>query len=200
MTEGQFRQLQTEVEGALRQASQGLSDMVGRPVQIEAPQVTLVPTEEVAELAGGPEKSVVGVYLGMTGQLTGHALLVFTPESASLLADLVWDRPPAQPSPERSAEDLSALAEVGNLTASYFFNYLSDRSGLTIAPTTPVVVEDMLGALLDSILAELSLYGSEALLLQTVFSGAAGELTGQMIFLPHLETLNNLMEALGEHE
>ncbi len=198
MTEVQLQQLQLVVEGALRQASQGLSQMVGRPIQIEAPTVTLVPTEAVAVLAGGPGNPVVGVYIGMTGQLTGHALLVFSPGSAKLLANLLWEEPPAAPDAPLSAEDLSALAEVGNLTASFFFNYLSDRSGLVIAPTTPVVVEDMLGAVLDSILAELSLYASEVLLMQTVFSGPAGELSGQMIFLPHLVTLNTLLEALRE--
>lgn len=192
-----FERLRREVEGALQHASQGLSEMVGRPVYIEAPEVALVPTESVALLAGGPEQSVVGIYLGMTGQVTGHALLVFPRGSAALLAGLLWERPVDTVRP-LSAEDISALAEVGNLMSSFFFNHLSDRSGLVIAPTTPVVVEDMLGAILDSVLAELSLYGNDALLLKTVFSGSIAELTGQMIILPHLETLKTLTEALGE--
>ena len=193
-----FDRLRKAVAGALEQAGRGLSEMVGRPIHIEAPEVELVPTSEVAGRAGGPELVVVGIYLGVTGQVTGHILLTFPSHSARLLANLLWERPPAQADVPLSGEDTSALAETGNLTASLFFNYLSDRSGLVIAPTAPTVVEDMLGAVLDSILAELSLYEDQALLTQTVFSGPSGELTGQLIFLPHLETLQTLMEALRE--
>lgn len=190
--------LQIAVARALEQAGQGLSEMVGRPIRISAPVVELVPTEDVAVRAGGPEQVVVGIYLGVTGQVTGHVLLIFPPAAARRLAGMLWEGPVTEGDLPLTGEDVSALAEAGNVTTSFFFNRLSDDSGLIIAPTAPTVVEDMLGAVLDEVLAELSLYGDQALLTQTIFSGPSGDLTGQLIFLPHLSTLQTLMEALRE--
>ncbi|MGE5589058.1 MAG: chemotaxis protein CheC [Bacillota bacterium] len=195
---GRMDRLRVSVAQALYHAGHGLSEMVGRPISIAAPVVELVPTEDVAVLAGGPEQVVVGIYLGVTGQVTGHVLLIFSSASARRLAGVLWDGPVTPEEHPLTSQDVSALAEAANITTSFFFNYLSDRSGLVIAPTTPTVVEDMLGAVLDGVLAELSLYGEQALLTQTVFSGPSGELTGQLIFLPHLSTLQTLMEALLE--
>ena len=47
----------------------------------------------------------------------------------------------------------SALAEVGNLTATFFMNSVAKISGIGLRPTPPAVMVDMVGAILDIIIA-----------------------------------------------
>ncbi len=97
----------------------------------------------------------------------------------------------------------SALAEAGNVSCSAFMNVLGDATGLCLEVTPPAVVEDMRGAIVDAIVADVALLGDEALLIGTHFSlpssgaDAAHTLDARFLVIPSPATLDALLERAG---
>ncbi len=67
-------------------------------------------------------------------------MLVFTPDSARRVAELLLEMPVGS-LPGLDELAFSALAEVGNVSGSYFLNALAGRTGQRVTPTTPAVIE-----------------------------------------------------------
>ena len=65
----------------------------------------------------------------------------------------------------------SALGEVGNVTASLFLNAIADATGLSLRPSPPAVVMDMVGAIIDIIVIASGAVADEILLLEVEFHG-----------------------------
>ena len=65
------------------QASMSLSQFTGKEIRVSFPESRLVDLSQVAELMGGEEITVGGIYVGVQGDLTGGMLLIL-PERISL--------------------------------------------------------------------------------------------------------------------
>jgi len=184
--------LERIVTQALAGSSRSLSQMTTGEIQLLAPQLSFVRLENLPALAGGPAAVVVGVYLAITGELQGHVVLLFRPENARGLVDLLLGQPPGTC---RELDEIarSALAEVGNVCGSAFMNALADRTGLKVKPSPPVVMEDMAGAILDAVVVQLSITDEEALVISTSFNGA---LPGHFLLMPDNRSMARLVAAL----
>lgn len=175
MERSQQRLLNVLIRKALDQASLALLRMTsqGRPdggIELEQARIRFIPITQVPEITGDASQPVVAVYVGIEGDLHGHAMLMMTAESACRVSDMLM----GQPVGTTTALDnmaLSALSEAGNVCVSGFLNALSDDLKFVILPTTPQVVEDMAGAILASVAADLYLSGEDVLLIETGFVG-----------------------------
>jgi chemotaxis protein CheC len=93
----------------------------------------------------------------------------------------------------------SALAEAGNVSCSAFMNLLGDATGLRLEVSPPAVVQDMRGAIVDAIVADIALLGDEALVIGARFhmvdgaSQAAQALDVRFLVVPSPETLDELL-------
>ncbi len=192
----QMAKLRGAIDRGLARASGGLSEMVQRTVGIESPLVDLLRIEEVPTRVGGEGEAVAAIYLAVEGDVRGHIIIFFSIPSAKRLAGLLLETE-SEPEAELGEMELSALSEVGNLTGSFVLNSLADDSGLRILPSSPSLVCDMAGAVLNTVLAELSLAGEQALVVETTFRGADDEIQGLFFLLPELHSLQVLVEALG---
>jgi len=186
--------LKKTINQALAQAGQVFSEMAGQQIVINAPIIDLLPLKNVAGIAGGPGTIGTGIYEAVSGDVEGHLLLFFTQDSVLRLVDMVMEKPLGSTS-ELSEMDISALSELGNVTGSFFLNALSDRTGMEICPSTPVVVTDMIGAILSAVLAELSTTGDSALIVETDFVGSA-EIKGYFFLLPEPSSLETILQRL----
>ena len=89
----------------------------------------------------------------------------------------------------------SALAEAGNVSCGAFMNALGDATALRLEVTPPAVVEDMRGAIVDSVVAEIALLGDEALVIGTRFAlPQLDSLDVRFLVVPSPETLDALLE------
>lgn len=192
LTAAENRSLQEIVDRGLTDASQGISAMTGNAIHLSAPRMAFTPLNLVPGIAGGPAAVVVAVYLGFEGDLNGHLMLLFTEASARRVVELLLEAPPGQ---IQNLDDLalSALAEAGNVTGSYLLNALSGRTGFRLTPTTPAVITDMAGAILEAVVAELYLAGDEALVVET---GFGGDVTGHFLLMPDQHSMARLIAAL----
>jgi chemotaxis protein CheC len=195
LKDGEFlSQLQVLANMGAVNAADGLGAMTHRHVRMTIPSVSIVPLSELPRRMGGPETEVVGIYLVTMGDLPGHIMLVLGHEDALRLVDMLLEQP------EGTATELdplgrSALAEVGNLTASFFLNMVASITGLKVRPSPPAVMVDMLGAILDIILAAVGASADEVILLDTLFQEEEGDRRVQMHFWV-VPDLNPLQMAL----
>lgn len=175
----------------LDNASDALSTMTVGGTVLAEPRLSFLPLHLVPTVAGGPEALVVGIYLGIEGDLSGHLMLLFAAESAAKVVDMLMEQPEGS-TQEIDELALSALGEAGNVTGSAYLNTLANRTGLKIIPSAPAVVMDMAGAILQSVVAELYLFGNEVLVVGTEFNSV----TGHFLLMLNNDSMAQLAVAL----
>jgi chemotaxis protein CheC len=194
LTQSELEVLYSIVKRGLDDSSRALSSMTTGRIRLQEPQLQFVSLGEVPGIAGGPQQVVLAVYLGIEGDLNGHLMLFFTEASGLRMIDLLMEQPPGT-TRELDALGISALAETGNVCGSSFLNALSDRTGLKILPTTPAVVVDMAGAILQTVVSELYASGDEVLVVETGFNG---DVPGHFLLMPDQDSMARLVATLEE--
>lgn len=196
--------LERTFERAMAAAGRALAEMSGQAVHVVATEVARTDSIHVIEAAGGAGTVVVAVYLGITGSITGHAVLILQPEGAHRLAGLLLDgfaiAAPVGDDPSVPTFDemeLSALQEVGNVTIAAFLNEVGRHLDEPCSPTVPIAITDMAGAILDAVLADLTIDGDELLACRTSFISGADTIEGAVLVLPQAASLRLLIDALG---
>ncbi|MDA8065444.1 MAG: chemotaxis protein CheC [Thermaerobacter sp.] len=177
----------------LASAGTVLSTMIGRDITLHSPYLGFTPINRVPELVGGPEAPVVAIYVGVSGSLVGHAVLLFESECARHLVRLILEEEVPDilaPLPQ------SLVGEVGNVAVSSFLNSLADYTGLKIVPSPPQVVFDMAGAVLSGILALVAASSEEVLVVEAGFRQQQEALQGFFLLLPEASSLDTLLTAL----
>lgn len=179
-------------------AATALSQMIGQPVGLRVPQVTVTEISRVPDYLGGAEKLMVGITLQILGDARGSIMLLFPQESAHrLLCSLLGRREKRLVMNELN---VSALKEVGNILASAYLSALGNLLNITLIPSVPLLAYDMAGAVVDYVLIELSQSGDFALMVETVFSGDQkldSDIRGHFFLLPDPATLNIFLNAVG---
>ncbi|MDA0734669.1 MAG: chemotaxis protein CheC [Chloroflexi bacterium] len=173
----------------------GLSQMIGQEIKVTHLNARVVPVNETPDLVGGWEAVTLGIYLGVIGDATGHILLVYKPETAMALADLLMGEPPGTTKSLEEMEE-SALGEVGNIMGSFFLNALSDATGFSFQPSPPAVMLDMAGAILDVALSDIIQESDDALVVETGFSTDDRTIEGTLLVMPSPDLLRVLVEHI----
>ncbi len=192
LEESEFRVLLGIIEQGLKDASRGLSAITTGTIALDRPKIQFLPLGIVPNVAGGPEMVVVGIYVGITGDVSGHLMLMFTLDSARRVVDLLFEMPVGT-TQELDAMAISALGEAANICGSQFLNAMSNGTGLVIVPTAPTVVTDMAGAILQAVVADLFLGGDEALVVETGFNA---DVRGHFLLMPDQDSMARLVAAI----
>ncbi len=166
-------------------AIEGLSQMAGREVKVVSMEVKKVPVKDIPDLFGGPEALIIAIYVEIFGKTNGHMIVVYKPEVAFGLVDLLLDQP-AGSTKELKDMETSTLGEVGNIMGSFFLNYISDTTGQRLKPSPPAVMMDMAGAVLDATLANILAYCDETYIVDTVFGTKDRQVSGTFMVMPDL--------------
>jgi chemotaxis protein CheC len=171
-------------------ASTALSSMLGRSVDITVPAATVLPMAEAVGSIGDPEAEVTAVVLGVVGDMQASVLLLFTPQDAELICGLLGV--------EAGTEiGESALLEVGNIVGTSYLNALAEMMGLGIEPTPPATATDMLGAVVQTVLAERAGAGDVALLLDTDLVVEREDCSISFLLVPEQGGVEQLLARLG---
>lgn len=176
-------------------AMTALSQMLQCKVDMKVPQVRLLEFAEVGEMMGGEEQIMVGVFLGVEGDITGSMMFMVEEESARhLIRKITMGMLPA--GAEFEEMGLSAMKEVGNIITGAYLNSLSTLTNLKIFPTPPALTVDMAGAILSVPAIQFGIYGDKILLIQSQFYDEI-QLDGYFILIPDLESYAKILTALG---
>jgi chemotaxis protein CheC len=171
------------VNEGVNKAVSGLSGMVGKQVAVTGFKLHKMMIKDVANLFGGHEAPIVGVYLKFTGGGDGHILVGYEPDTASKLVNVVLGKAP-ESIYNLSEMEKSVLGEVGNIMGSFFLNTIADDTGISLHPSPPAVMVDMAGAILDAPLAQMMKGGNEITVVNVTFSTPDKEIDGRFVIAP----------------
>ncbi|MCR5774993.1 MAG: chemotaxis protein CheC [Lachnospiraceae bacterium] len=178
-------------------AATALATMLNTKVDMTVPKVALVEFSQMGETMGGEEQIMAGIYLSISGDITGSIMFLLEEKSAhELVAKLMGssgDFVEGQPFTEL---EQSALSEIGNIIVGSYLNSLSMLTNLKIIESVPSLAVDMAEALLSVPAIEFGMVGDQMLLIQTSFSEDT-ELNGYFVLVPDLPSYTTLLKALG---
>ncbi len=176
-------------------AMTALSQMLQCKVDMKVPQVRLLEFAEVGEMIGGEEQIMVGVLLGVEGDVTGSMMFMVEEASARhLIQKITMGMLPE--GTEFEEMGLSAMKEVGNIITGAYLNSLSTMTNLKIFPTPPALTVDMAGAILSVPAIQFGIFGDKILMIQSQFYDEV-ELDGYFILIPDLESYAKILTSLG---
>lgn len=176
----EFIDLLTKItKEGIENASKGFAGMLGKELTVKSSTAKLVKLLDISKMLGGPEDETVAIYLKTEGGIAGQMMLVMPFEKAMGLVDMIMGEPEGTTTSLGQMEK-SALQELGNITGTYFLNYVSDNTGSSVRPTPPAVMVDMCAAILDIVIATAGVENEEVLMLDADF--VQGELSTEIQF------------------
>ena len=181
----------------IKNAARGFSGMVGHKIEVSNPVASLVPLLGIAQIVGGPENEAVGIYLRIEGDLLGQIMMIIPYQKALELVDLLMDLPEGTTQHLGSMER-SALGELGKMRGAFFLNSLAKMVGANIRPTPPAVIVDMVGAILDIIIATTGGVSEHVLLMQANFMEGLRSVEADFWVIPDLKALQLLLKKNAE--
>jgi chemotaxis protein CheC len=181
------------VSKGISNAMQGLSSMIGAELVVTSLRLEQCSVQQAADLLGGPENIVLGIYLSVEGDATGHLMLVHDPRMAYNLIDMQMGLPSGT-TQQLDEMERSIMGEMGNITGSFFLNALADATEMTLSITPPAVMVDMAGAILGIALADIMREQDEVLVVRTTFGTANQQVDGNFLVMPTMEFLRAILK------
>ncbi len=176
-------------------AMTALSQMLGCKVDMKVPQVSLLDFSKLGDFIGGEEQVMVGVFLGVEGDITGSMLFLVEKNSAKHLINKVM-MGMGDPGEEFTDMELSAMQEVGNIITGAYLNSLSTITNLKIYPSPPSLTVDMAGAIMSVPAIEFGIYGDKILMIQSQFFDEI-EIDGYFVLVPDIDSYAKILSSLG---
>jgi chemotaxis protein CheC len=175
----------------------GLSELLQKRVDISITNADIIPLQIIYTLFNGPESMVSVVYIeGYSESFRGMMFLIFPHPEASRMVELATHNTISE---DRLSDEfsLSVLKEIGNIMCGCYLNTLAEFVGVPLMHSVPQISHDMLGAVMDSILIDLSLESDYALVLETAFTLTSGECKGFLFFIPTQESLEMIFDKIA---
>ncbi len=177
-------------------ATTALSQIVNKKIDMGIPVVSILEFKELAKIIGGEENPIVGILIGIEGEINGMMMFILEQNSAHNLVNIVMNKELSDFS-RFDEMDLSALKEIGNIMTGAYVSSLSSLTGLKIFATVPYMAIDMAGAILSVPAIELGKVSDRALLIQTDFGGEKEKVDGYFILIPDMPSYESILKSLG---
>jgi len=185
--------LNTIASEGIKNAADGFSGMVGRRIEVSNPEIELVPLLTIPKIVGGLEDDAVGVYLRFEGDMMGQIMMIIPHQKALELVDLLMGLEKGTTIHLGSLER-SALGELGNLCGTFFLNSIAKTVGASFRPSPPAIMVDMLGAILDIVVATAGGVNEHVLLMHANFMDGIRFVETNFWVIPDMKALNNLLK------
>ncbi len=172
-----------------------LSRLVGRDIHITVPAISLEHIDNIPGIVSN--EKVVGLLLEIKdGDRTiGYLYTIFSEKSAANIVDTLLGQPQGTTTVIGEMEQ-SAIMEVGNILASSFCDAIAEFLGLVLLPSPPNFVNDMVSAIIESSLIEISMVADDAILFRTDLSDDQRIFDGYVILFPNPEMLGRMLAIL----
>jgi chemotaxis protein CheC len=179
-------------------AATAVSQLIGTPITVNVPKVSIIRVQDLPDPLGGPETVVAGIYLKLYGDAPGKMLLCLTQDSIGPVLELMLGPSPQAPGTALSSIQLSALQELGNILCSAYLNALARFMDMQLLPSVPALAVDMVSSILSTVLAESGERHPQALLIETQFSTLGRPIAIHLFLIPEEGSLDAMLKALAE--
>lgn len=180
------------VSRAIVSSLSGLSRMVDQKLKVKSLELKQIPARDAVTILGGPDNTVIGIHLTVGGDATGHLMLLHEPNIAFELIDM-QNGQPSGTTTSLAEMERSILGEMGNVTGSFFLNTLADACGLDLAISTPTIMIDLAGAILDIVLSKIMQAQDEVLIVKSTFGAGDRQIEGTFVVIPTAEFIESVL-------
>ncbi|QLC50526.1 chemotaxis protein CheC [Methanolobus zinderi] len=172
-----------------------LSKMIGKQIKIEVPELKIERIEKVPEIAGGADTVVSGVIMHVDGDINGYIMMLLSKETAEAICATISGEEEVDIFNELNQ---SMIEEVGHILAGSYVSSLSEFLGLELRISPPMQTFDMLGAIMDHILIEMSRNVESTLLFDTFFTLEGHRMEGILLTLFDPESMDKILNRISE--
>lgn len=172
-----------------------LSKMIGKQIKIEVPELKIERIEKVPEIAGGADTVVSGVIMHVDGDINGYIMMLLSQETAETICCTISGEEHTDIFTEMNQ---SLIEEVGHILAGSYVSSLSEFLGLHLKISPPMQTYDMLGAIMDHILIEMSRNVESTLLFDTFFTLEGNRMEGILLTLFDPESMDKILNRIAE--
>jgi chemotaxis protein CheC len=190
-------------------AASSLSYMIGQRIVLEAPELNIVPLDQVDQaLDYLSENEMLTVHQVFSGKISGDTMLLFDKQSAARLVKLLYEpersrqpgSPSGEPGEETSENDLNsrmvdAISEIGNVVLSAFTGSFGNLLHIHISFTVPKLYRESVVALLQSLRTDKAKL-NYAVVVKLYFRLVDQNVGSHMLIVMGLDSLDRLFESM----
>jgi chemotaxis protein CheC len=200
LTEQQADALGEFINIAFSRTASSLSEITGRRVLLDVPQVEIYPIEEVAsKLVRFLPGDVASIRQPFDGAIAGDALLILNYEGAVQLTDLLTDGDGAARQSQLDESAREVLTEVGNILLNACLGMFGNILKVRVNFTVPDLHLESLEELIDSVNREREAF-SYAIIVYTAFRIREGAVSGYLVLVLNVVSLQRLIEEIERWE
>lgn len=179
-------------------AACSLSQMLGKSIDMNVPDVKVMEYQQVIDEMGGPEKIITGILIRLCGDISGMIMFLLEDSFAKVVLGTFLGAEQVNVI-HLDETELSAIKEMGNIMGGSYLQAISQLTGLTIDMSVPSMTVDMLGAIMSVPIIEFSEVGDRVLFINDGFVIDGVDIKSNIILIPEMESLDKLMRKLGVH-
>jgi chemotaxis protein CheY-P-specific phosphatase CheC len=170
----------------------GLSRMAGHELNVIELDANYT-IDSIVELTEYCDEAVVGIYLTITGDATGHVVIVHNTE---LVSDVTSHQMHISPGLENESGelDLSYIEEMGNTAGAFFLNVLSDFTNLHLLPSPPRVTINTSGTIIEKVFDPIFYERNTIFTVKAEFGDNRQQSKGTLFFIPTPELVRMILE------
>ena len=206
LTEQQRDALQEVGNIGAGNAANALAKMINRRVDINIPAVEMVELDAYADVISKKNLKLFVAWSNVTGKTRATVLSIFKVSDVIRLTSLIVEDGTdkkltvAGISSVNDFPELekSAIGELGHILASHYTTALGDLLGLRLMTEPPDMSIDAGKQLFTILKEEIGILKKLSLVITTAVIIKDIKVTGTFLFIPELETLENLLEALSQ--
>lgn len=179
-------------------AAAALSKLTGHRVQLEVPQITMCPIDEMADhLRPLLANELATVHQIFSGPVDGDALLVLDQHSAAILKELLTSEPALPLEMDRSAREV--VTEIGNILLNACLGTFGNLLKVQVSFSVPHLTLDTLESVVGSI--AVGRQGLRyALIVHSSFRLRNSSLTGYLVIVLGVASIERMIRALERWE
>jgi len=186
-------------------AANALAQMINKRVDINIPSVEMVELDEYANTISNKNEKLLVAWSNVIGKTRATVLTLFNIKDAIDITSIILDDRDKKQIDLRKkiimASDFpelyhSAISELGHILGSHYVSAIGDLLGLRLMTEPPDVSVDTGNQLFEILKEEIGLLKKLSLVITTSVIITDIKITGTFLFIPNLETLQELLDAL----
>ncbi|TFG07905.1 MAG: hypothetical protein EU539_03735 [Promethearchaeota archaeon] len=188
-------------------AANALAQMINKRVDINIPSVEMVELDKYANKISKKNEKLLVAWSNITGKTRATILSIFNiSDIIDLTAIILDDKKKKQIDLRRKIETIkdfpliyrSAMSELGHILGSHYTTAIGDLLGIRLMTDPPDMSIDTGKQLFNILKEEIGLLKKLSLVITTNIIITDFKITGTFLFIPNLDTLQILLDALSK--
>lgn len=178
-------------------AASALAQFLNRKIDMDVPNASIMDLNEIPNLVGGPNHTILGIFLKIMGEISGRFLLMIPENTSIKMLKSLIPGCEIKSLTQIGEMESSCMKEIGNILAGAFLNALSVLTQTPMLNSLPSINFDYAGAMIDNVVADMSAVSDKVLMLETSFIEEEEDMRIHIFILPAPDSLKLLLQKIG---